>query len=249
MRRTAAAAPGWRHVAGTGPRRLRAALAAQLAPVALRARSLARPLAMSFVLLVAGPHPAAAQDSYAAFWRAMQRDDAASLQALLARGMDPNTVDERDEPALIVALRTGLPDTAALLLRQPGLRVDQQNALGETALMLAVYREQPATVTALLARGARVDQPGWTPLHYAADVGAVTLAEVLVNAGARIDARAPNGTTPLMMAARNGHGGMARWLLERGADRAARNALGYTAAEFARRADFAALATQLAAGP
>jgi hypothetical protein len=220
-------------------RRWWGALPALILPLAL-------PLAL---LLMAAPPRAAAQDSYAAFWRAMQSDNAVTLQALLARGMDPNTVDERGEPALLVALRTGLPNTAAVLLRQPDLHVDQPNALGETALMLAVYREQPATVAALLARGARVDQPGWAPLHYAADVGAVGLAQVLVNAGARIDARSPNDTTPLMMAARNGHGTMARWLLERGADREARNALGWTAAEFARRADFTALAAQLAGAP
>jgi hypothetical protein len=206
-------------------------------------------LALALALCVAGPHCAAGQDSYAAFWQAMQTDNAPALQALLARGMDPNTVDERGEPALIVALRTGLPNTAAVLIRQRDLHVDQPNALGETALMLAVYREQTATVEALLARGAKVDKPGWTPLHYAAEVGAVRLAQVLVDAGARIDSRAPNDTTPLMMAARNGHGAMARWLLERGADRSARNAIGWTAAEFARRGDFTTLAAQLAAPP
>jgi hypothetical protein len=249
MMRAAAAVPRGRPVAGGSVRRWRAALAVGLAPVLPLSMPSALSFVLSLLLLVAGPPRAAAQDSYAAFWRAMQSDNASALQALLARGMDPNTVDERGEPALLVTLRIGLPNTAAVLLRHPALRVDQQNALGETALMLAVYREQEATVVALLGRGARVDTPGWSPLHYAAEVGAVGLARMLVNAGAPIDSRSPNDTTPLMMAARNGHSAMARWLLERGADRAARNALGWTAAEFARRADFTALAAQLAGSP
>jgi hypothetical protein len=185
-------------------------------------------------------------DTYAAFWQAMQSDNSDELARLLKRGVDPNTVDERGEPALIVALRIGLPRCAALLLKHPALKVDQRNALGETALMLAVYREQADTVNVLLGRGAKVDKDGWTPLHYAADVGALALVQLLAERGARIDARSPNDTTPLMMAARNGNGAVVRWLLARGADRTARNASGWTAETFATKGGFAGVARELA---
>lgn len=197
-------------------------------------------------LVVAGPAPAQAPADER-FWRDVAIDNRRGVERALRDGVDPNAVDARGEPALLVALRHDAGAVAQLLAAHPRLEVDRRNALDETALMLAVHRRQPEVARVLLARGARVDQPGWTALHYAADAGAEDLVRLLVEAGARIEAQSPNGTTPLMMAARNAHGGVARWLVAQGARTDPRNAQGWSAADFARSAGAVALADELAA--
>jgi ankyrin repeat protein len=67
----------------------------------------------------------------------------------------------------------------------------------------------------------------------------------LLDRGAEIEARSPNGTTALMMAARYGAYDAAERLLARGADLRTRNDLGLNAADFARQGDREALAAKL----
>lgn len=58
-----------------------------------------------------------------------------------------------------------------------------------------------------LARGASVDGEGPdAPLLVAADAGDARIVALLVDRGARLDARAADGATPLHLAARRGHG-------------------------------------------
>ncbi|MFM8152810.1 MAG: ankyrin repeat domain-containing protein, partial [Polynucleobacter victoriensis] len=63
--------------------------------------------------------------------------------------------------------------------------------------------------------------------------GHVRVATYLLDRHAYIDALSPNGTTPLMMAARGGHIHVVKLLLDRGADLSKRNAMKMTAIEFA----------------
>ncbi len=58
-----------------------------------------------------------------------------------------------------------------------------------------------------LARGASIDGDGPdAPLLAAADAGDARIVALLVERGARLDVRAPDGATPLHLAARRGHG-------------------------------------------
>jgi hypothetical protein len=68
----------------------------------------------------------------------------------------------------------------------------------------------------LIARGARINKAGWTPLHYAAAGPSLEAVELLLAHGAALEAVAPNGNTPLMMAAGYGAIDSARLLLRRG---------------------------------
>ncbi|MEO7725711.1 MAG: ankyrin repeat domain-containing protein, partial [Burkholderiales bacterium] len=85
----------------------------------------------------------------------------------------------------------------------------------------------------LLTRGAEVNQPGWTPLMYAASGGHLNVARLLISNGAQVNATAENGNTPLMMAAREGHAAVVSLLLASGADAGLQTASGATAASIA----------------
>ena len=191
--------------------------------------------------------------AYVDFFRALSIDNTQTVSALLARGFDPNTVDERGQPALQLSLREEAFRVAELLLAQPQLRIDQPNRAGETALMQAAIKGQTAWVGRLLDRGARVEGlaeaggRGWTPLHYAASGPALATAQLLLARGARLDAPAPNGITPLMMAARYGPEDTALWLLGQGADAGLRDDSQRSAADHARQAGRDRLAERLAA--
>ena len=64
---------------------------------------------------------------------------------------------------------------------------------------------------------------------------------------AYIDAESPNGSTPLMMAARYGSADSVKLLLDSGADATIKNALGLSALDFAQTAGHADAAALIAA--
>jgi len=99
---------------------------------------------------------------------------------------------------------------------------------------MAALRGQLDSTQRLLARGAAINRPGWTPLHYAASGPEPKVVALLLERGAAVDAPSPNRTTALMMAARYGSEDSVRLLRARGADLNARNELGLNAADFAR---------------
>jgi len=179
------------------------------------------------------------------FFIAIQRDHRSTVESLLRRGLDPNTLDDRGQPGLVIALRLESYQAAEALVEHPMLDVDAANPAGETALMLASLRGQVALVEKLLARGAAVNRPGWSPLHYAATAPDEGPMRILLAKGAAVDAESPNRTTPLMMAAQYGPSACVDLLLQAGADPRRENDLGLTAAEFASRAGRDSLAKKL----
>ena len=174
--------------------------------------------------------------SYDDFFRAIKLDDVKTVQSLLGRGFDPNTVDEYGRPALFAALKEPSAKAAEALIRSAQTKVDLRNDKDESPLMLAALRGQKALVELLIWREADVNKTGWTPLHYAASGGHADIAQILLDHSAYIDAESPNGTTPLMMAAMYGTPEVVKLLLAEGADRGLKNQLGMTALDFARQA-------------
>jgi ankyrin repeat protein len=59
---------------------------------------------------------------------------------------------------------------------------------------------------------------GWTPLHFAAKYGHETIADLLIERGAVIEAKDNGGWTPLHFAIIFGHEDLASKLLHNGAD-------------------------------
>jgi len=186
-----------------------------------------------YIIVNIAVFPAAA-GSYEDFFQAVRLDNAAPVEDLLRRGFDPNSTDEAGQPALALAAREGSVKVWTLLLRHPQLKPDAKNSAGETALMLAALKGREDLVSRLLERGAAVNQEGWSPLHYAATGPSPGIVRLLLQRGASIDARSPNGTTPLMMAAQYGAEESVTLLLAHRADARVRNERGLNAADFAR---------------
>lgn len=92
----------------------------------------------------------------------------------------------------------------------------------EAPLADAMMRGDTARVRALLKQGVDVNAAqadGMAPLHWAAHRGDLASAQVLVYAGARVDALTRNGNyTPLHLAAREGRAAVVKLLLASGAD-------------------------------
>ncbi|XP_030365896.1 ankyrin repeat domain-containing protein 39 [Strigops habroptila] len=74
----------------------------------------------------------------------------------------------------------------------------------------------------------QTDLAGYTALHYASRNGHLGVCRLLLQRGARCDARTPGGATPLHRASFCGHLAVARLLLAHGADPAAADGDGRT---------------------
>lgn len=170
------------------------------------------------------------------FFNAIRLDNPNTLQALLQRGFDPNTVDQQGTPALMRALQEQSYRAAEVLADHPQIRAEVRSPRDESPLMLAALRGQDALVVKLVSKGAAVNKSGWTPLHYAATGGHVRIAAFLIGAHADVNAESPNGTTPLMMAAMYSSSDMVKLLLESGAEAYPRNDLDLSAEDFAVKA-------------
>jgi hypothetical protein len=179
------------------------------------------------------------------FFRAAEVDNAGAISRMLAAGLDPNQLDARGQPALIVALQGESLKVAKVLWEAKGIQIDVLNHAGETPLMMAALKAEVEAASALVAHGAAVRKEGWSPLHYAATGGNAVIVKLLLSKGAPLEARSPNGSTPLMMAARYGNEEAVDALLAAGADRSLKNDLGMNAAAFAASAGRDSLAARL----
>ncbi|MGH8856845.1 MAG: ankyrin repeat domain-containing protein [Polaromonas sp.] len=180
-----------------------------------------------FTLAIAG--------SYDDFFIAIKRDDPGKIKELLARGFDANTIDPQGQHGLYLALREPSFKAAQVLIDWPKTDVNSLNINGESPLMLAALKGQQELAEKLIRKGADVNKTGWTPLHYAASSGHLSIISLLLENSAYIDAESPNGTTPVMMAAMYGTPAAVKLLLQEGADPQLKNQQGLTALQFAQR--------------
>jgi ankyrin repeat protein len=171
--------------------------------------------------------------SYEDFFSAILHDRPDTIQELLDRGFDPNTVNNKGIPALILAAQTKSWKSTTVIARAKQTKLNVTNQNDENALMLAAINNEFDVAQLLVQKGADVNKQGWTPLHYASSKGHIQMMRLLMENDAYLDAESPNGTTPLMMAAHYGTPSAVKLLLEEGADPRIKNKLGINAMEFA----------------
>lgn len=178
----------------------------------------------------------ASAGSYEDFFKAIKQDDAKTMQSLLQRGFDPNTLDPEARHGLTMAVAEPSLKVAEVLIQAKGINVNFLNSANESALMYAALKGHLALAKLLISKDADVNKTGWTPLHYAATNGHVDVIQLLLDNHAFVDAASPNGSTPLMLAAQYGTAQAVKLLLDEGAEPLQKNEQGLTPIDFARRA-------------
>lgn len=120
--------------------------------------------------------------------------NAAMVEMLLKAGADPNAALPTGETVLMTAARTGSVDAVKALLAHGANANAKESWRGQTALMWAVEQKHPEVAQSLIESGANVHartNSGFTPLLFAARVGDLDSARVLLEAGADVNEVTP----------------------------------------------------------
>ena len=195
------------------------------------------------LLIGAGAKVNAANDLGATpLWAACQNGSEAMVRRLLTAGANPNVALLLGETPLMVAARSDYPVVVELLAAK-GANVNARAARGQTALMWAVAQKHPQVVSVLLAHGADLNARSdtWgevmavpphgyldynrsiphgndTALMFAARVGDLASAKLLVAAAANVNDEDAWGISAVVLAAHSGFTEFVEFLLDKGAN-------------------------------
>jgi ankyrin repeat protein len=165
---------------------------------------------------------------------------AVSAAALFAAGA-PAAAQQLTAPSyeFVTAVRDGKGDKATQLLTDHPTLVDSRDGQGNTALIIAISRQDSDWTGFLLQKKADPNlggKGGDTPLIAAARVGFEDAIEWLLSLGARADVSNRMGETPLIIAVQQRQPQIVKVLLDAGANPDKTDAAaGYSAREYAER--------------
>ncbi len=202
-------------------------------------------LLLSIVLLsCAFCHPAQAANK-SDLWFYVANDKYEDVQELLKAGLNPNSINNKQQPALMQAVRDQAWKTFDVLLANPQTDVNLENQFGESALMYVALLGDTARAQKLIARGAKVNKEGWTPLQYASTKGQAPMVKLLLANGALPNEISPEGNTALFMAVQTESLETVQLLINAGADPTASNLKAQDSIDMARLKGKDALARAL----
>ena len=218
-------------------------------------------LAMADLLIQAGANVNAANDyGVTPLWLACNNRSLAMVEKLLQAGANANASVWTGETLLMTASSTGDVAIVRALLDHGADINAREPERGQTALMWAIAEGYPAIARLLIERGADVvarthrregfspmvingyagdveatPEGGYTPLLFAARVGDMETARLLVAKGADVNESTPQDGSTLVVASSGGYEELALFLLEHGADPNSRDASGITPLHYALR--------------
>lgn len=195
------------------------------------------------LLIRAGAKVNAANDlGVTPLWPAAENGSSAMVRRLLQAGANPNIALLSGETPLMVGARSGYPDVVEQLL-QKGANPNAHGARGQTALMWAVAQKHPDVVKVLLAHHADINlksdvwsevmavpphgylpynksipHGGETAIMFAARVGDLESAKLLVAAGANVNDADAWGVSAVTLAAHSGFNDLVNFLLQKDAN-------------------------------
>jgi uncharacterized protein len=165
------------------------------------------------------------------------------VKILLSAGARADEPNADGQTPLMLAAHDGQLDIAKLLVRRGANVNARETWRGQTALMWAAAEGYPEMTEYLIKRGAQVDlreiyndwldratqitsepraqyrpEGGLTALLYAVRAGCQGCVEALLKGGADVNKPTPEGITPLISALDNLHFGLAKYLLQHGAN-------------------------------
>ncbi len=164
------------------------------------------------------------QHSHEDWMRAAAACRADELAVQLETGADIQFRDQQRRNALYYQVACSNMESAELLISH-GIAVDNEDALGATALMLAVQRGDPDLTRLLLKAGANsqaTSTSGDSLLHLAVTQNELPIIALLIEAGAGTTQLNSSGDNPLDLAIRRKHDQAAALLKNGGAGHSAR---------------------------
>lgn len=175
-------------------------------------------------------------------WQACENGSAAMVKKLLDAGANPNLPLLSGETPLMVASRSGYPEVVEQLLAK-GANANVHGARGQTALMWAVAQKHSSVVKVLIAQHAdlnlksdvwsevmslpphgylpynkNIPHGGETALMFAARVGDLDSARLLVAAGANVNDADAWGVSATTLSEHSGFSELTLFLLDKGAN-------------------------------
>ncbi len=218
-------------------------------------------LEMADLLIKAGANANAANDyGVTPLSLACTNRNGAMVEKLLQAKADPNAAQWTGETPLMTATAGGSVDAVKSLLNHGAEVNAKESRRGQTPLMWAIAFQQPEIARLLIEHGAdvkakthgiagikpmvleaygsdvQVSPPGgYTPLLFAARVGDLETAKLLLAKGADVNEATPEEGNALVIASAGGYEKLALFLLEKGADPNVKDSAGLTAMHYAMR--------------
>lgn len=153
------------------------------------------------------------------------------VECLLKAGASLHVRECNGVTPLSVAIRKGHEEIVKLLLALPAIDCEENDAIGNSLLILAVMKGTPKIVRLLLDKGvnpSKQSQGGGTPLLAACEKKDILLVNLLLEKGAAIEGRSKMGGCPLLATAELNCLEIMKILLHAGACPNVQNSLGGT---------------------